>query len=84
MRLDGSLLESLSFHNNPVISRSNSIETEVTCIPCRISSFNVGLRVKKRDLGVRYDRSGLIGDGPFNAAVELGEARLPQTEQNCE
>ena len=74
MRSDDFLRKTLGFDNNLVVSRADSVKPVVARSLRLIGAIDAGLQIVECDLGVSYDRFGLVGYGAFNAAVELSNA----------
>ena len=66
--------KALGFDNNLIVPRADPVKPVVARGLRHISPINAGLQIVESDLGVRYDRLGLVGYGAFKAAVELSKA----------
>jgi hypothetical protein len=84
MRIDDSLRKAPGFDNNLVVSRADSVKSVVARGLRRIGPIEVGLQIMESDLGASYHRSGLVGYGALNAAVELRVAPGQRQRQQDE
>ena len=74
MRSDDFLRKALGFDNNLIVSRADSVKPVVTRGLRYIGAIDPGFRIVQSDLGVSYDRPGLVGHSALKAAVELSKA----------